>query len=136
MSGCVASCTPCSTARRSSPMADRRPEPSKTLSRRKTPVAPRRVTVVDVARDAGVSPMTVSNVVNGHHRLMSEATRRLVEAAIERLGYRPPVPGRSLRLDRRFAIALGPAEPAPTFLAHPFLPQRSETRRDGKERVH
>src|SRR3546814_7684991 len=79
-------------------MADRRPEPNKTLARRKTLVTPRRVTVVDVAREAGVSPMTVSNVVNGHHRLMSEATRQLVEAAIERLGYRPHVTGRSLRL--------------------------------------
>src|SRR3546814_11577477 len=95
-------------------MADRRPEPSKTLARRKTLVTPRRVTVVDVAREAGVSPMTVSNVVNGHHRLMSEATRQLVEAAIERLGYRPHVTGRSLRLDRRF---------------------RSEERRVGKEWV-
>jgi LacI family transcriptional regulator len=104
-------------------MADRRPEPSKTLSRRKTPVAPRRVTVVDVAREAGVSPMTVSNVVNGHHRLMSEATRRLVEAAIERLGYRPHVTGRSLRLDRRFAIGIVLVDPSPTFLADPFITQ-------------
>src|SRR3546814_17780832 len=82
-------------------MADRRPEPSKTLARHKTLVTPRRVTVVDVAREAGVSPMTVSNVVNGHHRLMSEAPRTLVEAAIERLGYRPPVNGRSMGSTRR-----------------------------------
>src|SRR3546814_2270421 len=106
-------------------MADRRPEPSKTLARRKTLVTPRRVTVVDVAREAGVSPMTVSNVVNGHHRLMSEATRQLVEAAIERLCYRPHVTGRSLRLDRRFAIGIVLVDPSPIFLADPFI-TRSE----------
>src|SRR3546814_19844135 len=67
--------------------------------------------------------MTVSNVVNGHHRLMSEATRQLVEAAIERLGYRPHVTGRSLRLDRRFAIGLVLVDPSLTFLADPFITQ-------------
>lgn len=102
-------------------MADRR-ERSKPR-RRSASAAPRRVTVVDVAREAGVSPMTVSNVVNGRHRLMSEATRREVEAAIDRLGYRPHVTGRSLRLDRRFAIGIVIVDQSPTFLADPFITQ-------------
>ena len=42
----------------------------------------------DVARHAGVSPATVSRVLNGNPRV-AEANRRLVFAAIEELGYRP-----------------------------------------------
>lgn len=103
-------------------MAERRSGTGKPAARR-TSAAVRRVTVVDVAREAGVSPMTVSNVVNRHHRLMSEATRRQVEAAIERLGYRPHVTGRSLRLDRRFAIGMVIVDESPTFLADPFITQ-------------
>lgn len=102
-------------------MAERRPGPAKAAARRKS--AARRVTVVDVAREAGVSAMTVSNVVNGHHRLMSQSTRQQVEAAIERLGYRPHVTGRSLRLDRRFSIGMVIVDESPTFLADPFITQ-------------
>ena len=43
------------------------------------------VTIKDVARDAGVSVGTVSNVLNGGR--VSEARRKLVEASIEKLGY-------------------------------------------------
>jgi len=45
-------------------------------------------TLRDVARLAGVSFRTVSNVVNGY-RYVSEATRAKVEAEIEELGYQP-----------------------------------------------
>jgi LacI family transcriptional regulator len=103
-------------------MADRRREPGRTKTR-SAATAQRRVTVVDVAREAGVSPMTVSNVVNGHHRLMSESTRHQVEAAIERLGYRPHVTGRSLRLDHRFTIGIVIVDQSPSFLADPFITQ-------------
>lgn len=47
-----------------------------------------RPTVRDVARHAGVSPMTVSRVVNGSTRVQPE-TRQRVEAAIATLGYVP-----------------------------------------------
>ncbi|MFZ4776212.1 MAG: LacI family DNA-binding transcriptional regulator [Terrimicrobiaceae bacterium] len=47
-----------------------------------------RPTLRDVAREAGVSHMTVSRVVRGERRV-SEATRQLVENAIRRLRYRP-----------------------------------------------
>jgi len=50
--------------------------------------SPDRSTLRDVAREAGVSHMTVSRVVRGERRV-SPATRERVESAIRRLGYRP-----------------------------------------------
>ncbi|NIM51682.1 MAG: LacI family DNA-binding transcriptional regulator, partial [Gemmatimonadales bacterium] len=48
----------------------------------------RRVTMSDVAREAGVSLMTVSRVVNDKGEV-SAATRQRVLQVIDRLGYRP-----------------------------------------------
>jgi LacI family transcriptional regulator len=48
----------------------------------------KRATLVDVARAAGVGPMTVSRTINGHP-YVSNATAKRVQAAIRRLGYRP-----------------------------------------------
>lgn len=79
--------------------------------------------VVDVARAAGVSPMTVSNVVNGHRGLVLDATRRKVEAAIKHLGYRPQAAGRRLRLARQFSIGMILVDESPSFLADPFITQ-------------
>jgi DNA-binding LacI/PurR family transcriptional regulator len=88
-------------------------------------VAPKKrpPSVIDVARAAGVSPMTVSNVVNGHRRLVLEATRLKVEAAIEQLGYRPQAAGRSLRLARQFSIGMILVDESPRFLTDPFITQ-------------
>ena len=49
----------------------------------------RRVTIKDVARDAGVSVSTVSNWLSGRTYGVSPATRLRVEASANRLGYRP-----------------------------------------------
>ncbi len=76
--------------------------------------APRgRATLRDVAARAGVSPQTVSNVVNGTGRL-SEPTRRRVLAAIDHLGYRSHGAAASLRSGRadRIAYPLPVGEPA------------------------
>lgn len=59
----------------------------------------------DVADAAGVSIRTVSNVVNGYAPV-SEETRTRVEAAVERLGYRPNVLARNLKQGRTGMIAL------------------------------
>lgn len=48
----------------------------------------KRATLVDVARAAGVGPMTVSRTINGHP-YVSKATAKRVQAAIRSLGYRP-----------------------------------------------
>ena len=58
-----------------------------------------RVTLEDVAREAGVSTMTVSRVVN-HTGRISEATRQHVQEIIARLGYRPSRAARALVTNR------------------------------------
>lgn len=64
-----------------------------------------RPTIRDVARDAGVSVGTVSNVLTGR-RVVSPRVRRAVEAAIGALGYVPDLSARTL-ISRR-----GRARPA------------------------
>ena len=53
------------------------------------------VTIKDVARLAGVSPATVSIVLNGKGKV-SEETQKKVEEAAQKLGYRPNIVARSL----------------------------------------
>jgi DNA-binding LacI/PurR family transcriptional regulator len=53
-----------------------------------TPAADRRVTIADVAADAGVGVGTVSRVLNGSDQVR-ESTMRAVHDSIDRLGYRP-----------------------------------------------
>ncbi len=62
-------------------------------------------TLHDVARLAGVSIKTVSNVINGHPHVRP-ATRASVERAIAELGYTPNLTARNLRSGRTGAIAL------------------------------
>lgn len=59
----------------------------------------------DVALRAGVSPRTVSNVVNGSAPV-AEQTRLRVQQAIDELGYRPNLAARSLRAGRTGIIGL------------------------------
>ncbi|PWR13039.1 LacI family transcriptional regulator [Micromonospora acroterricola] len=62
-------------------------------------------TLKDVARVAGVSVKTVSNVVNGYPHVSAEVRGR-VEAAIAQLDYRPNVFARTLRTGRTGVLAL------------------------------
>ena len=62
-------------------------------------------TVRDVAKLAGVSPITVSRVIN-HAGYISEETRQRVEEAIRQLGYVPNTLARSLRLRQTNTLAL------------------------------
>ncbi|TWD83400.1 LacI family transcriptional regulator [Kribbella amoyensis] len=65
----------------------------------------RRTTVADVARKAGVSAMTVSNVLNAPHRV-SDQTVQVVRAAIDELGYMPNHAARALSSGRSQVIGL------------------------------
>jgi len=63
------------------------------------------VTLHDVARIAGVSIKTVSNVINDYPHIRP-ATKQRVEDAIAELGYTPNLTARNLRSGRTGAIAL------------------------------
>ena len=63
------------------------------------------VTLHDVARVAGVSIKTVSNVINDYPHIRP-ATKQRVEEAIAELGYTPNLTARNLRSGRTGAIAL------------------------------
>jgi LacI family transcriptional regulator len=61
--------------------------------------------MMDVAREAGVSHVTVSRVLNDHPSVRPE-TRARVEEAIEKLGYRPNSVARALKTRRSSTIGV------------------------------
>ncbi|MGO1385922.1 MAG: LacI family DNA-binding transcriptional regulator [Arachnia sp.] len=65
-----------------------------------------RVTIQQVAAEAGVSAMTVSNFLSGKSARMQPKTRDRVSAAVDKLGYRPNRLARSLRTGRAQSIGL------------------------------
>lgn len=75
------------------------------------------VTMADVARSAGVSTMTVSNVINGRPRV-GPATRERVLAAINELGYQVNLAARHLRAGRTGVVGLAVPE-----LERPYFAQ-------------
>jgi DNA-binding LacI/PurR family transcriptional regulator len=78
------------------------------------------VSLKDIARRAGVSVATVSNVVNGY-RPVGEATRERVRQAIDELGYSPNLSARHLRHGRTGTIALAIPE-----LNNPYFAELAE----------
>lgn len=64
------------------------------------------VTLRDIADEAGVSVMTVSNVVNGKSARVSQATIERVTSIMERRGYVPNAPARSLAAQRSHVIGV------------------------------
>jgi len=62
-------------------------------------------TVLDVAKRAGVAPITVSRVIN-NSGYISLATRERVESAVKELGYVPNTIARGLRSKRTHTLAL------------------------------
>lgn len=78
--------------------------------------APRRATSKDVARLAGVSRSTVSQVLNGSGDRFPSATRRRVRDAAEQLSYRPSRAGRALVTGRSNVVVV--VAPNVTFGHH------------------
>lgn len=62
-------------------------------------------TIYDVAKAAGVSPKTVSRVLNGDAPV-GQSTRRSVEAAIRQLGYVPSKAARMMRSNKSGLVGL------------------------------
>src|SRR6266498_5033276 len=76
-----------------------------------------KVTIADVAREAGVSSQTVSRVINNKGEISID-TRSSVQAVIARLGYRPSSIARSLATKRTHTIGLSVPD-----IANPFWPE-------------
>lgn len=72
---------------------------------------PKRVTIADVARIAGVSPTTVSHSLNGIGKV-DPRTRQRVKDVAAQLRYRPSVRAQRLRAGRSQSIALLSSMPA------------------------
>lgn len=76
----------------------------------------KRATLEDVARAAGVAPMTVSRTINGHP-YVTEKTAKRVRAAIRRLDYRPNHAARMLTGQLSRSIGLVVPDIADTFFS-------------------
>ena len=72
--------------------------------------------LTDVAREAGVSPATVSRHLNGR-LILPQTTRDRIDAAIARLGYRPNVLAQRLSTGRSQSIGLVVPDIANPFFA-------------------
>jgi LacI family transcriptional regulator, kdg operon repressor len=65
-----------------------------------------RVTMADVAKEAGVSKSTVSQYLNKRFEYMSEKTKQKIEEAIEKLDYQPNYLARSLKQKRTSMVGV------------------------------
>lgn len=91
-------------------------------------------TVQDVAREAGVSAMTVSRVVNGGSNVR-EATRKSVLDAIEKLRYRPNAAARTLAAGEATQIGLLYSNPSAAYLSQFVIGALEGARRAGAHLV-
>ena len=90
------------------------------------------VTIRDVAAHAGVSPMTVSRVINRESNVRPE-TRELVHAAIRMLNYAPSPAARSLAGSVPCRIGLLYDNPSAGYLSELLLGALDESSRTGAQ---
>jgi len=81
----------------------------------------RTMTRDDVARNAGVSPATVSYVINNGPRNVANETREKVLQAIKELGYQPNALARNLRMQKSNSLGLIIPDNKNTFFAEVAL---------------
>lgn len=105
-------------------------EPTERQRRRTTQSA----TIRDVAARAGVSPMTVSRVIN-REATVKEETRALVEKAITDLNYAPNPAARSLAGSAPFRIGLLYDNPSTGYLSEFLVGALDESSRTGAQVV-
>ncbi|HEY0207938.1 LacI family DNA-binding transcriptional regulator [Acerihabitans sp.] len=89
-----------------------------------------KVSIHDVAREAGVALSTVSNALSGKDNVRPD-TRLKVQAAADRLGYRVSVVARSLRMRRTFTLGVLLAD-----VANPSSPDFLRGIEDVADREH
>ncbi|MEM7170255.1 MAG: LacI family DNA-binding transcriptional regulator [Pseudomonadota bacterium] len=81
------------------------------------------MTLQQVAAQAQVSPMTVSNFVNGKHHFMGAETKTRVAEAVAALNYRPDSAARGLRTARQRSIGMIVVDQSPQYLSDGFSTQ-------------
>jgi len=89
-----------------------------------------KVTIRDVAAAAGVSPQTVSRVINNRPDV-AEETRRRVWQIIEELGYRPSAIARGLVSKRTYTLGLITADFSDYFFTQVIVGAEVEARKHG-----
>lgn len=65
-----------------------------------------KITMADVAKEAGVSKSTVSQFLNKRYEYMGEETKARIEAAIKELNYQPNFLARSLKQKRTSTVGI------------------------------
>ncbi len=81
------------------------------------PARGKRPTLREVSKLAGVSVMTVSNVVNKRFQYVSDKTRARVEKVIKEIRYHPNLTSRRLRASQEFSVGMVIVDDTPAFLA-------------------
>lgn len=92
------------------------------------------LTIHDVARFAGVSPMTVSRVINGEKNVR-ESTREVVNAAIRELNYAPNPAARSLAGADLVRIGLLYSNPSAAYLSEFLVGSLDQTSRSNLQLI-
>ena len=100
--------------------------PRRKSSRQRAP------TILDVARRAGVSPMTASRVINRHPRVGADLRERVLEAA-KALDYRPNLAGRSLRNASGVRIGVLYSNPSAAYLNQLMIGMLEESGQEGAQ---
>jgi LacI family transcriptional regulator len=91
-------------------------------------------TALDVARLAGVSPMTVSRVINGEKNVRA-ATREAVLAAVRELSYAPNLAAKSLASAEQPRVGLPFTNPSAAYLSEFLVGVLDEIGRVGAQLV-
>ncbi|MCL6445590.1 MAG: LacI family transcriptional regulator [Alicyclobacillus sp.] len=78
------------------------------------------ITIYDIAKRAGVSPGTVSKVLNGYPDV-SEKTRKRIQAITTQLGYHPSAVARGLVTKRSMTIGVFYQDHEGSGFCHPFF---------------
>src|ERR1700754_956300 len=92
------------------------------------------VTIHDVPRHAGVSPMTVSRVINAETNVREE-TRAKVAASVKALRYSPNLAARSLASADGLHLGILYSNPSAAYLSEFLLGSLDQARQSGVQLV-